>query len=258
MDARIVAIMSATGEFAAIVGDISRLDGDFMAGGRTQRSCYRLRAKLRVLTMTRDASGLITKEVLDTSGGTALGRVKDAIFDPDGHVLYGLIVDTQNGDMSLGRESMLGFGEDAVTVENEESIRPLATETRARELMETGIHLRGTKVITEGGDSLGALGKIMLNDGFTISSYEASKGILGFGDKHEIRPAQVVKIGTGAIVVENAAAKTDADEQAATDVKAAAEKRKPSHAPAGARSTETPASTDPSKETLAAPGSSTR
>lgn len=163
--------------------------------------------------MSREASKLISMPIMDISEGRQIGRVKDAIFDPEAHALYGLLVTADvGGESFLNRQAIRGLGESAVTVDGETAMHPIAGETRARQLMESGIRLRGCKVVTETGDSLGTLDKIVLDDEGCVEHYESQTGILGFGDRYELRPEQVVKIGADAIVV-TADSKAEADEQ---------------------------------------------
>lgn len=161
--------------------------------------------------MARDAGELVSKPVMNTAEGKQLGRVKDAIFDPEAHALYGLVVTTESGDMFLDRSTLRGLGSQAVTVESDDVMTPISMDAKAKELMDSGIHFRGSKVITQGGDSLGTLDKIMLGDDGQVEYYESSTGILGLGEKHEVRPSQVMKIGTDAIIVSDEALQDEED-----------------------------------------------
>ena len=53
----------------------------------------------------------------------------------------------------LDRARIKGIGQDAVTVDGEGDLEPFANAGRAREVVDSGIHLRGANVLTEGGDS---------------------------------------------------------------------------------------------------------
>lgn len=170
--------------------------------------------------MARNAGELVSKPVIDTAEGRSLGRVKDAMFEPEQHLLYGLLVETEAGDRFLARDAVRGFGADAVTVDGEGAITDLGTESRARELMESGIRLRGTKVITETGDSLGTVDKIMIEDDGSVVCYQTASGLLGIGERHEVPPSRVMRIGTDAIIVAAVAEDDDADEAGATGTRA--------------------------------------
>jgi uncharacterized protein YrrD len=152
----------------------------------------------------RDASELLSKPVFATTEGREVGRVKDVLFDPDAQALRGLMVSPAEGvesEMFVERGNIVGLGRDAITVETAEAVEPLAHRAEAREVIETGIHLKGAKVLTEGGNSIGTIDKIYVEDNGDIVCYAAASGLLGFGDKSEIDPDCVVKVGEDAIIV---------------------------------------------------------
>jgi uncharacterized protein YrrD len=163
----------------------------------------------------RDASELLSKPVFATTEGREVGRVKDVLFDPDAQALLGLMVSPADGvdsEMFVQRDSIVGLGRDAVTVETAEAVEPLAQRAEAREIIETGIHIKGAKVFTEGGNSIGTIDKIYVEDNGDIACYGAASGLLGFGDKSEIDPNCVVKVGEDAIIVSEDALARSVDE----------------------------------------------
>lgn len=194
--------------------------------------------------MAREANGLVSLPILDTSSGTELGRVKDVLFDTDAHAVYGLLIAAPAGEMFLPRSSVRGYGMDAVTVSDPGAITPVVTEPRAQELMQSGIRLRGSKVVTEIGDALGTLDKIVIEDSGEVAEYVATKGILGLGTRTQFLPAHVRTIGADAIVVSgdvaNGASPADQDGAATGGDELLA--RTPE--------TDTPPGTDPTKETI--------
>lgn len=151
----------------------------------------------------RDAGGLISKPVFGTAEGRELGRVTDALFDPDEQRLLGLVVesDDDRGPSFIDRNEIRGLGRDAVTVVGERALRPLASEERAREIVESGIHLGGAKVITEGGDAVGQIDRVFVDDAGAIVEYRAVSGPFGIAGKNRFGPQDVCKIGADAIIV---------------------------------------------------------
>jgi uncharacterized protein YrrD len=166
----------------------------------------------------RDANELMSMPVVATTAGRELGRVKDVLFDPSAHALLGLMVTAPGVDstMFLERERIKGIGQDAVTVDGESALEPFAQAGRAREVVDSGIHLRGANVLTEGGDSVGKLDKVLVNEDGSVASYQVSKGILGFSSRKEIPPSEVLKIGEDAVIVSNAAAEIGDEEEPAS------------------------------------------
>lgn len=154
----------------------------------------------------RDVKDLQGMHVLATQEGRDLGTVKDVLFDAQERRVLGLMVSAsalRGSQMFLDRSHIHGFGGDAVTIDSESDLEGISSTAHARELAEAGIHLEGVQVLTEGGDSIGKLDKVLLDDEGQIAGYHASAGILGFGGKHDIAPADVVSLGRDAIVVRN-------------------------------------------------------
>lgn len=156
----------------------------------------------------RDANELMSMPVIATGAGRELGRVKDVLFDPGAHALLGLMVASQapgEATMFLDRTRIKGIGQDAVTVEGETALEPFASVGRAREVVDSGIHLRGANVLTEGGDSIGKVDKVLVNEDGSVASYHVTKGVFGFGSRKELPPSSVISIGEDAVIVSNEA-----------------------------------------------------
>ena len=157
----------------------------------------------------RDANELLSMPVVATAEGKELGRVKDVVFDPAEHALLGLVVSTKDGMDAvrfLERREILSIGQDAVTVGSAGVLRELDSSPRAREVVESGVHLRGASILTESGDSIGTVDKVLIDEEGDVAGYQASSGFMGFGGKTDIAPTDVVSIGQDAIVVSGAAA----------------------------------------------------
>jgi uncharacterized protein YrrD len=186
----------------------------------------------------RDANELLSMPVIATSEGKELGRVKDVLFDPERHALLGVMVSPSTGMDSLkfvGRDQIQAIGDAAITVTGTGALREVSSQPRAREIVDSGLHLRGTNVVTETGNSLGTVDKILIDDTGSVASYHASSGLLGFGDKTDIMPREVISIGEDAIVVMQSAEQrpetSQGDERRRGDT-------------TGRRTTEAPASSD--------------
>lgn len=163
---------------------------------------------------TRNASELMSLPVIATQQGREIGRVKDVLFDPNAHQLLGLMVTAAaaaESTMFLERDAIRSIGDDAVTVDSDDKLGAVASYPRVREIIDSGIHLKGAPVLTESGESLGRVDKIMVDEAGGVAAYEVSRGVLGLGGRKEIAPADVISIGEDAIIVSRAAAE-DADQ----------------------------------------------
>jgi uncharacterized protein YrrD len=161
----------------------------------------------------KDATELVSMPVIATSEGRELGRIRDVLFDPGQQVLLGLLVNSSAGNtdvpMFVQRSAIKGVGNDAVTVEDGSALQPYAAHDEARRVVESGIHLRGATVMTEGGDAVGKVDKVMLAEDGTIEGYTTNSGLLGFGEKNEISSDQVLRIGADAVIISDLRPRTD-------------------------------------------------
>jgi len=168
----------------------------------------------------RDANELLSMPVIATTEGKELGRVKDVLFDPDRHALLGLMVSPTTGMDSLkfvDRDQIQAIGDTAITVSGAGVLHEVSSQPRAREVVDSGLHLRGTNVVTETGNSLGTVDKVLIDESGNVASYHASSGLLGFGDKTDIMPQEVISIGEDAIVVMHSAEQRTNQESKASE-----------------------------------------
>lgn len=190
----------------------------------------------------RDANQLLSMPVIAVNEGKELGRVKDVLFDPERHTLLGFMVSPNAGMEALkfvDRDQIEAIGDSAITVSASAALQEVSSQPRAQEIVDSCLHLRGTNVVTETGNSLGTIDKILIDDSGNVTAYHASSGLLGFGDKTDILPQEVISIGDDAIVVMHSA-----EQRTNQDVRNEDE-RKPLDDPrAGARQAPDSASSD--------------
>lgn len=127
--------------------------------------------------MRRDAAELVSLPVFDMDAGQEVGKVRDALFDYEHHRLIGLLVRARGEDDVFLPKDLIGWmGADAVTMHGSEALRPPLADPVARPLVESGIHLRGTRVVSDTGTALGKVNKILLNMDGSVACYRASSG----------------------------------------------------------------------------------
>jgi uncharacterized protein YrrD len=156
----------------------------------------------------REANQQLSKPVIPVNEGKELGRVKDVLFDPDRHALLGVMVSPNTGMDTLkfvDRDQIESIGDSAITVSGSSALTEVSSQPRAEEIVNSGLHLKGTSVVTETGNSLGTVDKILIDDTGNITAYHASSGLLGFGDRTDVLPDEVISVGDDAIVVTHSA-----------------------------------------------------
>jgi uncharacterized protein YrrD len=154
----------------------------------------------------RDAKEILNLPVVVLESGLEVGKVRDLLFEPAEHRLYGMVIDGK-GDrpkMVLPRDRIGSIGENAVTIANLDQVSLFDSDETAQRLEKTGGHLGGMRVLTEGGNLIGKVDTVMLHEDGRIASYQTSSGLLGLGGKTDIQPEQVVTAGTDAIIIPDA------------------------------------------------------
>lgn len=148
----------------------------------------------------RDAAELTSLPVVIASEGRSVGRVKDVLFDPERQTLLGLLVDGNGSGASFVRQDAIrALGAAAVMVASPEDVRS-ASDERTRAAVDGGLRLRGTMVLTEHGDPVGEIRRVMMKHDGTVVGYEVRGGFLQLG-RRRIAPADVLKIGPDAMIV---------------------------------------------------------
>ncbi|HEU4962791.1 MAG TPA: PRC-barrel domain-containing protein [Bacilli bacterium] len=130
----------------------------------------------------RKARDLIGLPVVELSTGEQVGEVRDVLFAGDGsfHSLLlekgGLVSQTK----VLPKACIWAIGQDAVTVQRREGVIEFKDESGVmRSMIEGEVHYVGKDVLTAGGDLLGTVEDVYLDDNLeTIVGYEVSEGFL--------------------------------------------------------------------------------
>lgn len=157
------------------------------------------------------ASDLKGRAVVTLSDAAKVGQIDDILFDAAYRRVLGFRV--KKGAFSKAeaftRESVSGVGADAVTVSGPDAINQeerLADLAGAASLSQA----QGTKVVTEGGELLGTISELELDDAArNVTSYTLSAPLWDRirGNEPRIAADQVLRLGEGGImIVPNAAA----------------------------------------------------
>lgn len=122
---------------------------------------------------TQDIIGL---PIVSISEGQEVGHVKNIIVNADKGKIDYLIVDSGVQILSarvVSAESIVGIGEYAVTVENQNAINDIGKIPAAIELLRKNIEVKGAKVLTTKGQLVGEVGEYFFDkDTFRIIGLE--------------------------------------------------------------------------------------
>ena len=105
-------------------------------------------------TVMRNGTDVINKPIITFLDGRQVGRVHDLIFDQKRNLILGFLAD-EGGWFSSAKvlplERVKTIGADAVVVETEDAVMLADEHTEMREILETAMSGRGTKLMTESG-----------------------------------------------------------------------------------------------------------
>lgn len=105
--------------------------------------------------------------IISISDGMEVGRVKSIIINADKGAIDYIVVDSGIQILSarvIPTERVLGIGEYALTIENDESINEISKIPAAINLLQKNIQVKGTKVLTKKGRLIGEIGDIFVDD----------------------------------------------------------------------------------------------
>jgi uncharacterized protein YrrD len=153
------------------------------------------------------ASELKGRAVVVLANAEKVGQVEDILFDAPFRQVLGFRV--KRGGLlgkteAVPRESVTSIGSDALTVASPEMIND---EERFAQLggAATLGKVMGTKVVTEGGQLLGTISQLEIDDDArSVTSYVLSASLVDRVMRHDeeaVQAGEVVRLGEGGIMV---------------------------------------------------------
>ncbi|HEY8350812.1 MAG TPA: PRC-barrel domain-containing protein [Clostridia bacterium] len=115
--------------------------------------------------------------IISISDGMEVGKVKSIIINAEKGAIDYIAVDSGIQIFSarvIATEDILGIGEYALTIENEDVITDISKIPSAIQLLQKDIRVKGTKVLTKKGSLIGEIGDIYVdeNNGCRITGLE--------------------------------------------------------------------------------------
>jgi sporulation protein YlmC with PRC-barrel domain len=125
------------------------------------------------------ANAIKGRAVLNLSNAEKVGHVDEVLFDPQFQRVLGFRLKQGRGPAEvLPRDRVRAIGPDAITITD---VTALMTADRYAQLVSaaTAAELRGTRVVTDGGELLGTIGDLDVDDDFThVTGYTLSVPLL--------------------------------------------------------------------------------
>lgn len=110
---------------------------------------------------------IIGLPIISISDGNEVGKVKAILINEvKGSIDYVIVDNGINllNDKVISTEKVLGIGEYALTIENEDVIKDISEIPAAIELYKKNIAVKGTKIMTKKGQLIGQTGDIYVNE----------------------------------------------------------------------------------------------
>lgn len=113
---------------------------------------------------SKDIEGL---PVISISTVTNLGKVQGLLINPERKAVGFVVVEPKNRHSEcrvIGIDRVIGVGEDALTVENNDDVQPLSASAEAGSLSERDVRVIGSKVMTNKGKLVGIISEIGIEE----------------------------------------------------------------------------------------------
>jgi uncharacterized protein YrrD len=110
---------------------------------------------------------IIGLPIISISDGTEVGKVKTVIINAERGAIDYVVVDSGIQILSakvIPTEYVLGVGEYALTIENEDAINDISKIPAAIDLLQKNIQVKGTKALTKKGRLIGEIGDFFVNE----------------------------------------------------------------------------------------------
>ena len=144
--------------------------------------------------------------VVSNAAAREIGRVKEVLFNPAANALYGLVITPAEKDgppLLIPFRGIRSIGKDAITIESLNVAEPFENNTMAQEISKADGYRGGMNVMTQSGESVGKVDKVILNEDGTVASYHSTTGF--FGTKHDIEPSEVVSGSNEKLIISDSA-----------------------------------------------------
>lgn len=152
----------------------------------------------------RNSAGIIGLKVFSVIEGQEVGEIRELLINPDEGAVQFLLVDTGKwylGARVLAFDDVLGIGQDAVTTESEAKLIPFSECETARALMDRGVSIYDTKLLSREGSFVGIVTEYSVDEksGKIIElEFENTTG-----NKDTIPAGQILTFGSQVIVVDH-------------------------------------------------------
>lgn len=156
---------------------------------------------------------LIGLPVIVMDEGREIGIVRDVVIEPVKMEVSGLVVEEKiwyRGAKFIAFKDISSIGDYAITIENSQGISDLNSNPEIIALLDKGVKIKGTKVITRGGKLLGTMVEFYINgQNGKIERYEFIENTGDEkGDRVSISAEDIFTLGKDVVIIKEEVAKT--------------------------------------------------
>jgi uncharacterized protein YrrD len=128
----------------------------------------------------RKAKELIGKAIVHQTTGEHLATVRDLLFDNSGHHTAALLVDSGGWfrDARVIAWDRISTISDVIMVQGDNVIVRASEAPELAEQMKGDVRLTGLPVMSDGGERIGTVGDLFIDDAGTVVGYEVKQGFL--------------------------------------------------------------------------------
>ncbi len=149
------------------------------------------------------ARDLIGKEVVNQATGERLAQVSDLILDRDARRIVALLVDGGGwfGDAKVMRWSNVVSIGDVIIAHGDNPVIIARDDAEVSDLINQDTRITGTTIISDGGERIGTVGDVYIDDAGEVVGYEVSQGLMNdWSGRKFLTADQVQAVGKDAII----------------------------------------------------------
>ncbi len=128
----------------------------------------------------RKARELIGKQVVHQATGERLANVQDLLLDPEAGHIIALLVDGGGwfGEARIIRWNAVVSSGDVIIVQGDQPVIQAHDDAEVSELLKHDIRMTGTTIISDGGERVGSVGDLFINEAGEVVGFEVKQGLI--------------------------------------------------------------------------------
>ncbi len=153
----------------------------------------------------RKAKELIGKQVVHQATGQRLASVQDVLLDSEARRIVALLVDGGGwfSEARIIRWSAVVSSGDVIIVQGEHPVMLVSEDPQVSALLKQDIRMTGTTIISDGGEKIGTVGDLFIDEAGQVVGYEVRQGFISDLSGRKFLPVDKVRaVGKDAIIAD--------------------------------------------------------